>query len=88
MTITFEEIRNSERYGDCNEVNYDLIFEDIQKGILKKYKRKSPEKFSKCVCSHSFMVCLNQTIKERGKENVNGLIVNANKKVFAKKLNQ
>ena len=53
MTITFEEIRNSERYGDCNEVNYDLIFEDIQKGILKKYKRKSPEKFSKCVCSHS-----------------------------------
>jgi len=50
--LTFEEIRNTERYGDCNEVNYDLIFEDIQANILKKYKRKKPKKYPLCICGH------------------------------------
>ena len=50
--LTFEEIKNTERYGDCNEVNYERIFEDIQKSLLKKYKRKTPEKVSACICGH------------------------------------
>jgi len=50
--LTFEEIRNTERYGDSNEVSYDLIFEDIETHKLRKYKRKSPNKPKYCSCGH------------------------------------
>ena len=28
-----KDIRNTERYGDCCEVNYDLLFEDVQSAL-------------------------------------------------------
>lgn len=32
--MNFEEIKNTERYGDSNEVNYDLLFEDLKNRVV------------------------------------------------------
>ena len=40
-----KDIRNTERYGDCCEVNYELLFEDVQ-SALALTKNKINEVFN------------------------------------------
>ena len=34
-----KDIRNTERYGDCCEVNYELLFEDVQSAVALAKKK-------------------------------------------------
>lgn len=53
--LTFDQINDRERYGDSNEVNYPLLFEDLRLGriiIPKTDNKRHKLKYPLCECGH------------------------------------